>query len=471
MLALLSSVLITFITTALGQQAGSLVNEEHPAMPLWTCTSSGCTMRSMSVTLDANWRWLHTAQTTNCYSGSDWDTKICPDPSTCSENCQLEGLSLAQYESTYGVEEVSSGIELRFVTHTPFGTNYGSRLYMMDKEDSYKIFKLKNREFTFTVDVSKLPCGLNGALYFAEMEADGGLSSSDGKNTAGAKYGTGYCDAQCPHDIKFIKGEANIIGWNQTSSTPTGNAGSCCNEMDIWEANSRASAFTAHPCDIASLYRCNGTDCDKCDRAGCDFNSYRMGNETFFGRGKDFVVNTRKELTVVTQFITHDSTDGGDLVDIRRFYVQDNVVIPNSNSSVLGVHGNSISDAICNATKAVFGDDNDFARKGGLKAVGEALDRGMVLVFSLWDDSFKDMLWLDSAFPAEANRSVPGIVRGPCSIDSGSPGLVREKYPTASVKFTGVKVGSIGSTFGAKHTSPAEFDPFGDNRRLNVVLP
>lgn len=29
----------------------------------------------------------------------------------------------------------------------------------------------------------------------------------------GAAYGTGYCDAQCPHDIKFIDGEANSGDW------------------------------------------------------------------------------------------------------------------------------------------------------------------------------------------------------------------------------------------------------------------
>ena len=40
------------------------------------------------------------------------------------------------------------------------------------------MFKLKNKEFTFDVDVSELPCGLNGALYFVEMEKDGGLSYS-----------------------------------------------------------------------------------------------------------------------------------------------------------------------------------------------------------------------------------------------------------------------------------------------------
>lgn len=38
------------------------------------------------------------------------------------------------------------------------------------------------------------------------MEEDGGLSKYSG-NKAGAKYGTGYCDTQCPHDIKFISGE------------------------------------------------------------------------------------------------------------------------------------------------------------------------------------------------------------------------------------------------------------------------
>jgi cellulose 1,4-beta-cellobiosidase len=51
---------------------------------------------------------------------------------------------------------------------------------------------------------SQLPCGLNGALYFVAMDSDGGMAKFP-TNKAGAKYGTGYCDAQCPQDIKFIK--------------------------------------------------------------------------------------------------------------------------------------------------------------------------------------------------------------------------------------------------------------------------
>lgn len=35
-------------------------------MPLWTCDSSGCSKESKSVVLDANWRWLHNGQYTNC---------------------------------------------------------------------------------------------------------------------------------------------------------------------------------------------------------------------------------------------------------------------------------------------------------------------------------------------------------------------------------------------------------------------
>ena len=40
----------------------------------------------------------------------------------------------------------------------------------------------------------------HGALYFSEMSADGGLSKYS-TNKAGAKYGTGYCDAQVKSSI------------------------------------------------------------------------------------------------------------------------------------------------------------------------------------------------------------------------------------------------------------------------------
>ena len=86
----------------------------------------------------------------------------------------------------------------------------------MDDDDTYKFFYLKNHEITFEVNVSNMPCGLNGALYFVSMDQDGGKSKYP-KNEAGAKYGTGYCDAQCPHDLKWINGQANVEDCSITS--------------------------------------------------------------------------------------------------------------------------------------------------------------------------------------------------------------------------------------------------------------
>ena len=93
------------------------------------------------------------------------------------------------------------------------------------------MFYLLNKQFEFEVDVSTLDCGLNGALYFVGMSENGDLG---GNNQAGAAYGTGYCDAQCPQDIKFIQGAANCEDWvpsSNSGNSGTGRYGACCNEM------------------------------------------------------------------------------------------------------------------------------------------------------------------------------------------------------------------------------------------------
>ena len=190
-----------------GQQIGTAEPEVHPAMAMQTCTSGGvCTTKNTKVVLDANWRWLHDkAGYTNCYTGNTWNKALCPDPITCSSNCALEG---AKYAETYGITTANNALTLKFVTKSA-GTNVGSRVYLMADDDTYQTFALKNNEFTFDVDMSNLPCGINGALYFSQMDADGGKAKNPG-NKAGARYGTGYCDAQCPHDMKFINGEVSL---------------------------------------------------------------------------------------------------------------------------------------------------------------------------------------------------------------------------------------------------------------------
>ncbi|KAI5840592.1 cellulose 1,4-beta-cellobiosidase precursor [Tricharina praecox] len=445
---------LALATVVYGQQVGTLTAESHPSLKAQKCTSAGCTTESTSVVLDANWRWLHTTSgSTNCYTGNTWDTSLCPDGATCAANCALDG---ADYSGTYGISSTGTALTLKFVTKGTYSTNIGSRVYLLESDTKYKLFKLKNQEFTFDVDVSNLPCGLNGALYFSEMKADGGLADYP-TNKAGAKYGTGYCDAQCPHDIKFINGEANVEGWEPSdndANAGSGTYGSCCNEMDIWEANSMAAAYTPHGCTKSGPYRCEGTECGDgderysgvCDKDGCDFNSYRMGDTTFLGKGK--TVDTSSKFTVITQFITADNTTTGDLVEIRRVYVQGGKVIQNSKVTLAGMEPyDSVTEDFCADQKTLFGDTNDFAVKGGLETMGKALENGMVLALSIWDDHAANMLWLDSNYPLDKDASEPGVARGACGTDTGVPEDVESASPNASVTFSNIKYGDIGSTY------------------------
>merc|ERR1719453_1080363 len=166
----MKSVLASSIAIAAGQQAGTLQAENHPAM---TWTDHGET-KDGKVVIDANWRWTHkTGETTNCYTGNEWDATLCPDKETCSQNCVVEGAD-KEYEATYGVTSEGSTLQLGFVTEGEYSTNVGSRTFLMKDDYAYHLFQLKNKEFTYTVDDSNLDCGLNGALYFVQMDADGG---------------------------------------------------------------------------------------------------------------------------------------------------------------------------------------------------------------------------------------------------------------------------------------------------------
>ena len=344
------------------------------------------------------------------------------------------------------------------------GGNVGSRTYLMDAQSAaeadastpgkYRMFKLKNREFSVDIDVSTLPCGLNGALYFVEMDADGGMSRFPEGNAAGADYGAGYCDAQCPHDVKFINGEANILDWDTKSAM--GHYGSCCTEMDIWEANMMSNALTPHPCTVDGQTRCEGTTCGGsgaaryegvCDQDGCDFNPWRVGNRTFFGPGADFTIDTTKPFTVATSFITADGSDAGELVEIRRHFVQGGAKIPFPRATLVGDGtATSITDKFCAASKASFNDTDAFTHNGGLKRVGDTMDKGMVLVMSLWDDSAAHMLWLDSQDPPDESADKPGVSRGSCTTTSGVPNDVRAQHPHATVKFSNIKLSKLSSS-------------------------
>merc|ERR1712232_1374426 len=166
----------------------------------------------------------------------------------------------------------------------------------------------------------------------------------------------------------------NWIPSETDKNAGTGKYGSCCTEIDLWEANKMATAYTMHSCSPGEQTRCEGTDCGDngedrfkgmCDKNGCDIQPHRLGTHNFFGPGSDFQIDSTKPVTVTKQFIQQD----GKTIQHPGYTVNGNV-------------HNTITDDFCADWVAVTQDGTNFLEKGGLDAVEKAIDAGVVLVMS-----------------------------------------------------------------------------------------
>ncbi|KAJ6151143.1 hypothetical protein N7470_007737 [Penicillium chermesinum] len=401
--------ILALISPITAQQIGS-IPETHPKLRTYQCSHAhGCVEQNSSLVLDALAHPMHKADNTSV-SCTNWKA-ACASAEECAQACVIEG---ADYEA-HGVRTDGDALTLR--NYMPSAEGYEAmspRVYLLDEAgQEYDLLKLLNREVSFDVDVSDLGCGMNGALYLSEMMQSGGRSEL---NPAGAQYGTGYCDTQCFHPA-WINGVANVQA-----------KGACCAEMDLWEANAEATAFTPHACTKEGLYECAGDECGTgsegvCDKIGCSWNPYKMGNHRK-------VVDTASGFTVVTQFVTDDATDEGTLQEVRRLYVQGGKVIQNAAVAIDGRDVVAMTDGFCQAEYPGV-----FQTMGGLKPIGRALGRGMVLVFSIWNDAADYLNWLDSD------------TAGPCDSTQGDPDLIKEEHPETSVTFSNVRWGEIDSTY------------------------
>lgn len=246
----LTTAILAIARLVAAQQPGTSTPEVHPKLTTYKCTKSGgCVAQDTSVVLDWNYRWMHDANYNSCTVNGGVNTTLCPDEATCGKNCFIEGVDYAASGVT------TSGSSLTMNQYMPSSSGgYSSvspRLYLLDSDGEYVMLKLNGQELSFDVDLSALPCGENGSLYLSQMDENGGANQY---NTAGANYGSGYCDAQCP-----------VQTW-RNGTLNTSHQGFCCNEMDILEGNSRANALTPHSCTATA-----------CDSAGCGFNPYGSG--------------------------------------------------------------------------------------------------------------------------------------------------------------------------------------------------
>ncbi|CAI4216001.1 unnamed protein product [Parascedosporium putredinis] len=271
--------------------------EEHPLLPTYKCTASGCVQQNTSVVLDRDSKFASGA------AGS----RSAADYAAMGVTTSGDALTMYHYvKAANGALNAAS-----------------PRVYLLNDDGKYTMMELLNQELTVDVDLSALPCGENGAFYLSEMEPEG---------RGGAGAGNGYCDAQCQ--------------------------GYCCNEMDILEANSMATAFTPHPCKG-----------DNCDKAGCGYNPYASGQREYWGPGKPW---TRASLTSKTDSRLDEEVS----IDSVQARVENYRSLPS---------------------------DIRFTKQ----------HLAVVLAMSIWNDAVQNMAWLDSGGngPCGAGQGTPSNIQ------------------------------------------------------------
>lgn len=414
-LLLVSLCLSSFVAAQTPNKKGD--KEVHPKLPTWECTKKhGCVKKDTYIVLDSMAHPIHQKddKTAGCGSwGGGPPEAVCPDVASCAKNCILEPVKDYSY---YGLKTEGAALTMDLLRDD--GSSASPRVYLLaENKKEYEMIKLTGKEFTFDTDISKLPCGMNGALYMSEMHKNGGTSKY---NKAGAYYGAGYCDAQC-YATPFVNGVGNI-----------GGKGACCPELDIFEANRAAGAIAPHPCTGEGSFLCEGDDCGfngVCDEWGCTYNPYKVGNPDFWAPGG--TVDTSRPFTVITQF---PADKDGKLKEIRRLHIQDGKIFEQPSVNITGPpEQNFMDDKYCST---VIG-EGSFLKHGGMAGMGDAMTRGMVLAMSVWWDEGGAMQWLDGA----VNNA------GPCNATEGFPSAIRQIEPRPKVVFSNIKWGEIGSTF------------------------
>ncbi|KAJ5301095.1 uncharacterized protein N7443_006097 [Penicillium atrosanguineum] len=84
---------------------------------------------------------------------------------------------------------------------------------------------------------------------------------------------------------------------------------------------------------------------------------------------------------------------------------------------------------------------------GGLSGMSTAMENDIVLVMSLWDDHYSDMLWLDSEYSTNATVLGLGVDRGTCAKTSGALDTIESSDASYTLAFSNITVGPIGSTY------------------------
>lgn len=196
-------------------------------------------------------------------------------PVTSGEQCirgitkgvlNMQGVSGGAYAAGYGGNVSSDALTLE---HNA-GFSILSECVDSWTPESFNRLAFAGKTFSFRVDLSRVGCACNLALY---LIATPGLDEFGVPNPG--QDGDFYCDA-------------NEVG------------GQWCPEVDIMEANTHAFQATPHICDPPN----EKGHYANCDRGGCGLNTRDMPGS--YGPGASFTIDTTKEFEVHTSFPMED---------------------------------------------------------------------------------------------------------------------------------------------------------------------
>ncbi len=184
-------------------------------------------------------------------------------------------------------------------------------------------------------------------------------------------------------------------------------------------------------------------------------------------------VNSAEPVTVTTQFLTDDGTDSGTINKVKQFYTQNGKTVEHPMYTINGKPHKAISDEMCADWVAETEDGINFLAMGGMGSVDTVFKNGAVLVMSLRDDRYANMLWLDSIYSVDVTdcAASPGACRGSCPITSGVPADVEKNVANATIHFSDIKYGRIGTTIQTSEEDVSVRDLVGTTRvNFTVVM-
>ena len=239
-------------------------------------------------------------------------------------------------------------------------------------EVKYRRFPLVNRELEFTIDLSKVGCGCNAAIYLVAMAHP---NADDPSNPAG------YCDIQ---------------GYDDDRIQP-------CVELDLLEGNAKAVQTTLHTAAG------KGADGRSCNQDGCVANwGKTAATKSMYGPGSLRGIDSSQPFQVSATFRETHSWEGihtvGSLMDVTLSQSHGN--------SVRRAHlfdGHSVGGSHTTADghpRPIPSDDRKRTRQA-------LLNPGVALVLSLW--TADDLSWLDGGCDSWVAEG-----RKVCDLDSTS---------------------------------------------------